>query len=89
MPLSHPGVDYSKLPEGLRESARRWIEDRIKPGQFLTAVITNNLLNAFQLADDENLKIIHEIVKWWYNEAPSQCWGSLERFNSWQNKEPT
>lgn len=90
MPLNHPDVDYSKLPERLRDGARRWIEERIKPGDFLTAVIKNDLLWAFTYADDENLKKMHEIVKWWYNEAPHQCWGSPERFNSWKDqKEPT
>jgi hypothetical protein len=76
-------MDYGKLPERLQYGARRWIEHGIYPGDFLTAVIENNLTEAFSRADDGNTLHMVDIVKWWYNEAPGLCWGSKERCASW------
>jgi len=30
-----------------------------------------------------NRAALFEIVSWFYNEAPAQCWGSKERYVSW------
>lgn len=76
-------ADYDKLPENLRFGARRWIEDGILPGDFLTAVIENNLTEAFSRADDENTLRMRSIVSWWYNEAPGMCWGNKEKIKHW------
>lgn len=77
------GVRYDRLPEILREGARLWIEEGIHPGSFLTAVIENDLTEAFSRADDTNLERMHDIVRWWYNEAPSLCWGNKKKATKW------
>lgn len=79
-------MDYSGLPESLREGARRWIEHGVVPGHFLCAVIKNDLRESFARADDANLLQMQDIVRWWYNEAPGSCWGSAERFDAWRKK---
>jgi len=81
-----PGViNYTKLPEGLRGGAQRWIENGIVPGSFLTAVIRNDLTESFAQADDMNIKRMFDIVSFFYNEAPSQCWGSREKMIAWRD----
>jgi hypothetical protein len=34
-------------------------------------------------ADDQNIKVLPAFVAYFYNEAPSQCWGSKEKMESW------
>lgn len=83
--IRESGLNYNGLPEALREGARRWIEGGIVPGGFLCAVIRNNLVESFFRADDENCANMIRIVRWWYNEPPSTCWGSMEKFNAWKD----
>ena len=61
---------YDGLPVGLRDGMRRYIEDGVEPGGFLTAVLANNLRDAVFYADDENLPRLADIVRWCYNEIP-------------------
>ena len=75
--------DYEALPESLRGGARRYIEQNIEPGGFLSAVICNDLKEAFGRADEGNRAALFEIVCWFYNKAPASCWGSPERFEKW------
>jgi hypothetical protein len=76
-------LNYEKYPGGTAEGAKLWIENRIMPGSFLTAVIENNLREALGCADEYNRAALFEIVSWWYNEAPSSCWGSPEKAKEW------
>ena len=75
---------YADLPQALQGGVQRWIEERILPGDFLTAVLENNLTQAFARADEHNRARLFEIVGWFYNEAPSPCWGSVEKVRAWQ-----
>jgi len=65
------------------EALRRYANDHIQPGGFLTAVLSNDLKEAFGRADDENLVTLFEIVKYCYNELPANCWGSPEKVSKW------
>jgi len=76
-------TDYTILPSHMQDCARRYIEDRIEPGSFLTAVICNDLAGAFLKADDTNYTAMGDWVKFFYWEAPSDCWGSPEKFKAW------
>lgn len=76
-------IDYSGLPEGLRDGMRNYIEESLPAGHFLTAVLSNNLTEAFGRADALNIVLMHSIVQWVYNEAPSTCWGSPEKVRAW------
>lgn len=76
-------LDYSLLPAGLRGGALRYIEQGILPGDFLQAVIRNDLAAAAGRADAGNRERLFDIVSFWYNEAPGQCWGSREKMEAW------
>jgi len=76
-------IDYSKLPESLQGGAKRYIEHGILPGNFLQAVICNDLIQSLITADLENRKLLFKIVSFWYTEAPSTCWGSWEKMKEW------
>ncbi len=76
-------VDYSKLPSHMQGAVKRYIEKGIPPGDFLTAVIENNLLRAVSHADDTNVKALKTWVQFFYNEAPGNCWKTKEAMNAW------
>ena len=76
-------VNYERLPEAMRGGAQRYIESGIAPGDFMSAVICNDLKEAIGRADSTNLPRLLDIVSFWYNEAPSNCWGSREKFLAW------
>jgi hypothetical protein len=53
-------------------------------GDFLRAVLENNLSGAFGRADEYNLRTLHAIVAYVYNELPSPCHGTPEKVREWQ-----
>ena len=71
------------IPARMMDSITRYIDHGIKPGSFLTGVISNNLREAVSNADDENLRNIPAYLGYFYNEAPSPCWGSQELMDQW------
>lgn len=79
-------VNYNLLPEHIRGGTKRYIEQGILPGDFLQAVICNNLRESFAQADDININRMFDIVSFFYNEAPSLCWGSKETMKNWIEK---
>ena len=65
----------------------RYVNDRIPTGNFLYAVLTNNLKDSFGLADEENMRDLFEIVQYCYWNIPSKCWGSPEKVKVWLNRD--
>ena len=61
----------------------RYVDGHVPTGKFLRAVLSNNLIESFSHADDENLAAMHEITKYIYNMMPSKCWGSPEKVEAW------
>ena len=59
------------LPYHLRGGMRRWIEDGIQPGSFLTAVLEGELFEAVIHADEQASAALAEIVRWCYEELPA------------------
>ena len=43
-------------------------------------------MSAVANADTWNLSLIPEYVKFLYNEAPGNCWGSTEAMQEWMAK---
>ena len=75
------------IPAHTKASLDRYVNDRIMPGGFLTAVLSNDLFGAVAHADRANLEALTEIVKYVYNELPSGCWGSKDIMWRWvENK---
>jgi len=71
------------IPERMEDGIRRYIDERVRPGDFLQAVISNNLKEAVWRADEENINNLPAYVSYFYNEAPSNCWGSKEKMENW------
>jgi hypothetical protein len=61
----------------------RYVEEGILPGQFLQAVICNDLVEACRRADEENLRNLPAFVAYFYDKVPQDRWGSREKMEAW------
>lgn len=73
--------NYERLPN--LPQLKRYAEQRIPVGHFLSAIICNDLGEAVARADDGNQWLIPVYHRWLYNEADSRCWGSNEKMQAW------
>lgn len=71
------------IPERMMPRIERYVQQGVIPGNFLQAVICNNLKETFAFADDENTKNIAAYVGYFYNEVPSKAWGSHKIMMKW------
>lgn len=74
------------IPQHLKESFDRYVNHGIPCGDFLMAVLENNLMGAFGRADDFNRVILFDICEYVYNEMPAGCHGSKEDVKHWLAK---
>jgi len=74
------------IPERMMEGLDRYIEKGIPTGDFLYAVLSNNLWFAVNHGDEENLKNLPAYIGYLVNKAPSNCWGSPEIVKEWMKK---
>jgi len=75
-------TDYTVLP--LKDIIDEYVKTGCYLGDFLTALLENNLLRTFAHADSTNVQLIGLYVKYLYNKVPSMCWGSVEKVHAWQ-----
>lgn len=75
--------DARRCPDHLVEALQRYIHEGIPTGSFLHAVLANNLMQAYQCADLENVTAMPHIVAYVYNHTPAMCHGSEERVARW------
>lgn len=75
--------DYTQIPDRMMKALRAYTERHQPVGDFLQAVISNNLMEAFGRADDTNIELLGVYTAWLYNEAPGRCHGSRERYRAW------
>lgn len=81
-----PQIDYGYLPEHMQEGMKLYIENGVKPGRFLRAVLENDLMGAFGKADPINQERIRDFCSFLYNNAPRGCYGSPEIVSAWINR---
>jgi hypothetical protein len=79
------GYDFRghTIPEATAEGLARYLDQHIRPGSFLSAVLCNDLKESLGCADDENAANLQALVAYLYNEVPSAAWGSPEKFAAW------
>ena len=74
------------VPDYTADSLARYVFDGIMPGGFLTAVLENNLMEAFGQADNANSSAMKEIVTFIYNCVPSHCHGTSKKVCAWMEE---
>jgi hypothetical protein len=71
------------VPGHLHEGLIEYIAARREVGQFLRAVLSNDLKEACAYADAISSVGLKSIVLFLYNFAPGPCWGSPQHVDAW------
>lgn len=71
------------LPKELKESIDAYMETGRPTGGFLEAIIDNDLRLAVGRADEINVKLLHVILGYLYNECPAGSWGFAGAAAAW------
>lgn len=74
------------IPVHCRRGLLTYIMEGKKPGDFLTAVLRNDLKEAVGHADDVNIAMLQNYVRFLYSYAPGTCWGNPERMAAWMTR---
>lgn len=75
--------NYQTIPLHTQLQLASYVDQKLYPSKFLTAVLSNKLFDAVYAADSANSLALTELVKFIYNHVPSQAWGSEDRVNQW------
>ena len=73
------------IDKNIKDSLSRYVEQGIKPGSFLTAVLENDLMEAMGRADAINRYNLYDICTYIYNELPGRMWGNPEKVKNHLN----
>ncbi len=76
-------ANWSLIPDHMHEAITAYVETGRSVGGFLTAVLSNELLQAVERADEENTAALVGWVQFLYNYAPGSCWGSPTAVEDW------
>ena len=79
---------YLDAPIHILDSINRYVEHRLSPGGFVTAVLSNDLTGAFNQADTDSEAGIRDILKYVRWEIPAESWGSPAKVEAWLNSKP-
>ena len=71
------------IPGYMHGAIVRYYEEGIPPGDFLTALINNDLRETFLRADDTNAQCVKSYVTWFFNQAPAGSWGHATAVENW------
>jgi len=77
--------NFYDMPSNMKHAMDRYLREHIPTGDFLKAVICNDLRGACEAADDINITKLHTFIAYLYWEAPSRSWGSKENYEAWIN----
>ena len=72
------------IPDRMMKAIQRYLSYGLEPGDFLTAIIENNFVEAAGRADEENLNNLPAYAAFLYAEVPVDAWGSREKRLAWQ-----
>ena len=87
-------ADFEKglylIPEHMHDQVRDWVTKGTphprSMGEFLKAVLCNELVNSVHMADDKNRAALVGWARFLYDYLPSPAWGSLEKLDAWHSR---
>lgn len=90
MKISHEAEAelHRLVPQHLWGGLRRFLEDHVRPGSFLSAALSNDLKDAVATGDVQSLVGLISLVRWLGSYAPIDAWGSRDAFESWLSMNP-
>lgn len=76
-------ADWGMLPRYMHEGLKRYLTDHVEPGDFLSAVLRNDLMDACARADETNQHLLWHYVYFLHNYAHPASYGSEAYFEAW------
>jgi hypothetical protein len=76
--------EYDNIPDAILLAINNHVLRGQHCGHFVTAVLSNDLIEAVNRADDECQKCLRSIVRYLYNRCPGGCWGSKKKMEEWR-----
>jgi hypothetical protein len=76
-------LNQYQIPQNMHNGILNWIIEGTIPGNFLYAVVNNDLRGSLIAADDINITRLTAYIQFFYNAAPGGCWGSKEKTTAW------
>jgi hypothetical protein len=76
---------HATIPPDTLEAIRRYARQHCPVGDFLTAVLSNDLMAAVGRADETNLAALPAICHYVHWEIPARCHGSRAAVEAWLN----
>ena len=80
---AYTSLANSQVPAHLHDGIVDYVIFGQEPGDFLRAVLNNDLFRSVAQADAESLDGLPAVVAWIYNNAPARCHGSPENVLTW------
>ncbi len=81
----HARAIVAGVPENLIGGFIRYIINGIPPGDFLQAVLSNDLNESLGRADMQSRACIFQITSFVHNDVPSIAWGDRATVIAWIN----
>lgn len=78
-----PDICPHGLPVRFYETLRHYLGARRQPGSFMTAVLSNDLVEAVGHGDDVALSNLKRLVQFIYCHVPGKAWGSKTKVEAW------
>lgn len=73
------------IPAHMHDGVTRWIENGFMTGDFMTALMSNDLIEAMGRADDDNANAMRNWCIFLVSYAPRGCFGSISRVSNWRS----
>jgi hypothetical protein len=73
----------NRIAEYMLESIEAYIQNGRPVGDCLRAIISNNLMESIGRADKQTRNSLYEICAIFYNYAPADCHGSMDKYINW------
>lgn len=76
-------LEQAGVPGHLHGGLVRYLVYRLHTGDFLAAVLANDLREAVRLGDPESHAALVPLVRFLYHDAPALAWGSPDKVQAW------
>jgi hypothetical protein len=73
----------TRIPGYMHRGLACYISAGRPVGDFMNAVLCNDLKKACNHADENNKHVLWDYVYFLFNHAPMVCWGSVESVQAW------
>lgn len=85
--VNNKPIRYDLVPvRYMEDGLRLYLEDGTMPGDFMEAILRNDLMTACAHADATNKHNIFQWAEWLYNYAPMGSYGSSENVQNWSKQ---